>query len=104
MKLSVTGCELERGKGATNESHGIPSSGQVFTVVRSRGGSHEWTSTHLPLFIRSLTSDDNVPFTFDPDVLTFDSSREDSRIRMPCGHGIGKRLTLAAIQRCMHQV
>lgn len=88
LRLVYGGCELERGKEATNDSHGIPSFGEVFTVVRSRGGSHEWTSTRLPLFVSSLTSDDDVLLTFDPDVLMFDSSSEDSRIRMPCGHGI----------------
>lgn len=102
--LSVAGFELERGKGATCESHGIPSLGQVFTVVLIRGETVECTSMRLPLFIRSLTSDDAVVFTFDPDVITFDSSREDFRTRMPCGHGIGKRFTLASIQHSMHQV
>lgn len=103
--LSVAGFELERGKGATNESHGIPASGQVFMVVRSHGGTAAgWTSMRLPLFISSLTSDDAVQLTFDPDIITFDSSYQNPRTRMPCGHGIGKRYTLTSIQHCMHQV
>lgn len=63
-------------------------------VIRLRGGgllgAGVWLP--LPLRIRSLVCGDVVSTTYDQDVITFDSDYSSARLKMPCGHAIGKRL------------
>jgi len=101
LRLVYGGSEMERGKGNTIATYDIPQMGQIFMVIRLRGGgplgagggllgAGVWLP--LPLRIRSLVCGDAVSTTYDPDVITFDSDYSSKRLKMPCGHAIGKRL------------
>lgn len=96
MWFSPVGSELERGKGHTIATYDIPNMAQIFMVIRLRGGGLLGAAgvglLPLPLHVKSLVCGDVVSTTYEPDVITFDSDYSSARLKMPCGHAIGKRL------------